>query len=135
MSRKSELQKMTVLGGLNDLAREYDINIDHMRKGEIIEAILEHENKNQPKKKRPPRNEAKTKIKALRVASGLTQAELAYMIDINLGTLKHYEQGSKPFDSANIGVILKACNVFKCKLEDILESPEILSALKQYNAN
>lgn len=132
MDRKKQLQSMNVLKELEPIARGLGIDTAHMMRSQMIEAILEAEKNQQPKKSRPPRSEAKTKIKALRVASGLTQAEFAYMLDINLGTLKHYEQGSKPFDSAKLSVILKACCVLKCKLEDILESPENLEALREY---
>lgn len=128
--RKKELEKMTVLGGLNDLARKYDIDINHMRKGEIIEAILQHENP--PKKKRPPRNQAKTKLKAVRVASGMPQTQLAELADINPRTLQFYEQGSKSFDSARLETIVKVAIVLKCKIDDILESEELIALINEY---
>ena len=73
MSRKTELQKMKVTE-LIVVANKYDISTDK-KKSELIEAILEAEasTTNKPKKTRPPRNHATTKLKAYRVAAGLTQ--------------------------------------------------------------
>ncbi len=126
--RRKELNNMTVFGfgGLDELARKYKIEVDHMRKSEIVEAILNHEMKDTKpvKKTRPPRNFAPTKLKALRIAAGLTQKELAERSGIKEGTLKHYEQGSKCFDLARLDVIIKVCCALGCKFEDIIENEE-----------
>ena len=131
MSRKSELQKMKVTE-LIVVANKYDISTDK-KKSELIEAILAHEEANKPKKKRPPRNQASTKLKALRLKAGLTQLEVSINSGINPGTYSQYEQGIKNFDNARINTILKVCVILGCKLEDILESPEYLEILEKYN--
>lgn len=134
-ARRKELQKMTVLGGLNDLARQYNLDIDHMRKSEIIEAILQHE---QPqaapelKKTRGPRDTAKTKLKALRVNSGHTQLEVATKAGLNLRTYQYYEQGNKPIESAKLEVLLKICLSLNCKLDEIIDDPELVEVIKEY---
>lgn len=132
MSRKTELQKMKVTE-LIIVANKYDISTDK-KKSELIEAILEAEasTTNKPKKTRPPRNHATTKLKAYRVAAGLTQREVAESVGINPGTYTQYEQGVKKFDNARINVILGVCVKLGCNLEDILEDPEYIDIYKQY---
>lgn len=126
MSRKSELQKMKVTE-LIVLANKYDISTDK-KKSELIEAILEKENP--PKKTRPPRNQASTKLKALRLKAGLTQRQVVEATGLNPGTYTQYEQGVKNFDNARLNTILKVCITLNCKLEDILEDLEVL---EEYN--
>ena len=128
MSRKSELQKMKVTE-LIQVANKYDISTDK-KKSELIEAILEKENP--PKKTRPPRNAASTKLKALRVAAGLTQKQVVEATGLNPGTYAQYEQGVKNFDNARINVILKMCVVLGCKLDDILETEEYRTIYEDY---
>lgn len=133
MDRKSELQKMTVLGGLSDLARQYGLDIDHMKKSEIIEAILKHEQPQEaPKKTRGPRNKAKTKLKALRVASGFTQLEVAVNAGINLRLYQFYEQGNKPIEGAKLETLIKICLELNCKLDEIIEDQNLVNLLKEY---
>ncbi len=137
MDRRKELEKMTVLGELSDLARKYNLDIDHLRKGQIIDAILAHE-KPEPEikeiKRRPPRKAASTKLKAMRVRSGLTQREVVERTGINAQTYSQYEQGVKSFDSAKLGTILNVCVALSCKLEDVIEDKELLKLIAQYKA-
>lgn len=136
MDRRKELEKMKVIGGLDILARQYDLDIDHLRKSEIIDAILAHENpepQTREIKRRPPRNAAQTKLKAMRIKTGLTQREVVERTGINAQTYSQYEQGVKNFDSARLGVILNICIALNCKLEDIIESKEILETIEAYN--
>lgn len=131
--RRKELQKMTVLGGLSDLARQYGLDIDHMKKSEIIEAILKHEQPQEaPKKTRGPRDKAKTKLKALRVASGLGQLDVAVRAGLNLRTYQYYEQGNKPIEGAKLETLLKICLVLNCKLDEIIEDQNLVELLKEY---
>lgn len=134
MDRRKELEKMTVLGELSDLARKYNLDIDHLRKGEIIDAILAHEKPEPEIKRRPPRKAANTKLKAMRVKSGLTQREVVERTGINPQTYSQYEQGVKSFDSAKLGTILNVCVALSCKLEDVIEDKELLKLIAQYKA-
>lgn len=129
--RRKELEKMTVLKELAPLAKSYGLEVDHLRKSEIIEEILKFENP--PKKTRPPRNHATTKLKAARLKAGMTQAELSRLTGINPGTLKHYEQGSKSFDSAKFNVIFNTCIILNCRIEDLIEDENTLEVFKRYN--
>lgn len=71
------------------------------------------------------------KLKEIRQAKGLSQAQLAEKTGINIRTLQHYEQGSKIFDNARIDTILKVCIALGCNLEDIIENPEYVALLKK----
>lgn len=137
MDRRKQLEQMTVLGGLEPLARQYGLDIAHMKKSEIVDAILTYENPEpQAKeiKRRPPRKAANTKLKAMRVRSGLTQREVVERTGINAQTYSQYEQGVKSFDSAKLGTILNVCVALSCKLEDVIEDKELLKLIAQYKA-
>ena len=71
------------------------------------------------------------KLKEMRQAKGLSQAQLAEKIELNVRTIQHYEQGSKNFDHARIDTLLKVCIALGCKLEDIIENPEYLELIKK----
>lgn len=115
---------------LMDLIEKYKIDTN-CKRSEAIEKILEHEG--QPtKERRPPRNFAPTKLKAARLKAGLTQAQLSELTGIKAGTLRHYEQGSKSFDSARFGVIFKTCMVLDCTIEDLIEDSEYLKLFSEY---
>ena len=135
MDRKKQLEQMTVLGGLEPLARQYGLDIAHMKKGEIVEAIFAYENpepQTKEIKRRPPRKAASTKLKAMRVKSGLTQKEVAQLTGINPQTYSQYEQGAKCFDNARLITIFAVCTVLECSLEDIIEDKFTLRQIAQY---
>lgn len=133
--RRKELQKMKVIGGLDNIARQYGLDIDHMKKSEIIEAILKHEQPQaapESKKTRGPRHKARTKLKALRVNSGLTQLEVATRAGLNPRTYQYYEQGNKPIEGAKLEVLLKICLTLNCKLDEIIDDPEVVEVITEY---
>ena len=130
--RKKELQKMKVTE-LVILANKYDISTDK-KKSELIDAILNVENP--PKKTRPPRNAATTKLKALRVARGVTQRELGEHLKNACGiherTYQLYEQGVKSIDGAKIDILLNICIKLNCRLDEILENQNAIDAYNAY---
>lgn len=135
MDRRKQLEQMTVLGGLEPLARQYDLDIAHMKKSEIVDAILAYENpepKTKEIKRRPPRNAAQTKLKAMRIKAGLTQREVAETAGLNPQTYSQYEQGAKSFDNAKLITILAVCTMLECKLEDVIEDKWTLRQIEQY---
>lgn len=73
-----------------------------------------------------------SKLQEMRNKAGLSQSQLANLSGINVGTLRHYEQGSKNFDHARIDTILRACIALDCKMEDILDDEEYIELLKEY---
>lgn len=74
----------------------------------------------------------KTKLKAARIASGLSQSELARKADINVRTLQAYEQGSKILDNARLDTILKIALACGCSIENILEKEDHLELIREY---
>ena len=75
----------------------------------------------------------KTRLKAARLKAGLSQSELARGADINVRTLQAYEQGYKSFDNARLETILKVALACGSRLEELIESPDLLGLLKKYN--
>lgn len=75
-----------------------------------------------------------TKLQHIRQMSGMTQDKAAEAIGISLGVWRHYEQGSRRFDGAGLATILKAALVFSCRIEDMIESKEIIELIKEYDA-
>jgi len=136
MDRRKELEKMNVLRELAPLAASYSLDVDHLKKSEIIDAILAHECK-EPEtkevKRRPPRNAAQTKLKALRVKSGLKQKDVALEAGLKLPVYSQYEQGIRNIDGCKLITLLNICNALNCSLQDILEDQETLEALREYN--
>ena len=138
MDRRKQLEKMNVLRELAPLAASYSLDVDHLKKSEIIDAILAYESK-EPEtkevKRRPPRNAAQTKLKALRVKSGLKQKDVALEAGLKLPVYSQYEQGIRNIDGCKLVTLLKICKVLECNLVDIVESPELIEllTLNQFN--
>lgn len=72
-----------------------------------------------------------TKLKSKRVEAGMSQSQLAEKAGLNVRTLQHYEQASKPFDHARIDTILKVCIALSCKIEDVLENQDYIDLMKK----
>lgn len=128
MNRKKELEQMNGIQ-LVDLMIEYHIPTN-CKRAEAIQRILDYENP--PKKTRPPRNASQTKLKAVRVGSGVTQKQLADAAGLNLRTLQHYEQGAKCFDNARIDTILSVCNALNCTFADVIENADYIAIFNNY---
>lgn len=99
---------------------------------EVVEKPVEKTTPPPKKVVEKPAIVAKTKLKAVRIAAGLSQSELAKKADLNLRTLQAYEQGYKTFDNARIDTILKVALYCGCKLEDIIEDEDYLELLRKY---
>lgn len=110
---------------------EHDCKLD-----EAIAAVQEQSTpapEPKPVKERTPIKEATTKLKAVRLRSGLSQSQLAKEADLNVRTLQTYEQGHRNFDNARIDTILKVALACNCKLEDLIESEEYLDLMEKYH--
>lgn len=75
-----------------------------------------------------------TKLKEIRQAKGLSQSKLAEKTGLNVRTLQHYEQENSPkiFDHARLDTILKCAIALNCKIEEIIENPEYVKLLQEY---
>lgn len=136
MTRK-ELEKMKIIGGLDVIANSYGIDINDLKKSEIIDAILEHDSIPGTKevKRRPPRNAAQTKLKAVRLSAGLKQKDVALEAGLKLPVYSQYEQGIRNIDGCKLITLLKICMVLHCNLADIIESPEIVELYEKVTFN
>lgn len=72
-----------------------------------------------------------TKLQRLRVKKGLSQSELAEISGVPFRRIQYYEQKSRPIEGARLDVICKLCLALDCKIEDIIESKEIIELLEQ----
>lgn len=75
---------------------------------------------------------AKTKLKEMREKAGLSQSQLSKKAGIHYRTLQYYEQGQMSFDSARFDKIISTALVLNCKIEDLIENPEVIAKVKQY---
>lgn len=73
-----------------------------------------------------------TKLKTIRMKTGLTQSQLAKEADLNLRTLQYYEQGINKIDSARLTTLLKISIVLNCRIRDLLEDPKSIELCKEY---
>lgn len=73
-----------------------------------------------------------TRLKAMRIEKGLSQNELAAATGINIGTLRHYEIGSKLIDNAKFDTILKCAIALKCPYTKIVENKETIELIYSY---
>ena len=72
------------------------------------------------------------KLKAMREKRGLSQAQLSEQTGISYRTLQYYEQNQLNFDHCKIDKIMKTAIVLQCDVEDIIEDPEIIEVVRQY---
>lgn len=71
-------------------------------------------------------------LQGLRWQAGYTQLELAEKAGVNVGVLRHYEQGVKDLNHAHLITLLKLCEALNCKLYDIIEDEEYIRLLKKH---
>lgn len=67
-----------------------------------------------------------TKLRRLRVEKGLSQSELSAFSGVPIQTLRRYEQNAGPIDNAKLKTLVALCRTLGCKIEDIIESEELL---------
>lgn len=65
-----------------------------------------------------------TNLKKKRLEKGITRKELAKRADVKLGTLKHYEQGTRLIDNANLYTIVNISSALNCFIWEICEDKE-----------
>ncbi len=67
-----------------------------------------------------------TKLRRLRVEKGYSQSELSAFSGIPVNTLRKYEQSATPINSAKLKTLIALCLALNCKVEDVIESEELL---------
>ncbi len=73
-----------------------------------------------------------TKLQHMRQRAGMTQAEAAEACGVSLGVWRHYEQGSRLFDGANIKTIVTTAIKLNCNIEDLVEDEETAEEIIRY---
>lgn len=61
------------------------------------------------------------KLKQIREAAGLTQAELAKASGISVRVLQNYEQDARPLNGARAITVKHIAGALKCRMEDLIE--------------
>ena len=67
-----------------------------------------------------------TKLRIKRVERGLSQSEMASKSGVKLRTIQQYEQSKEPINSAKLKTLCALCDTIDCKIEDIIESEELI---------
>lgn len=87
-----------------------------------------------PRKARAIRAEkglVETKLMKLRVKKGLSQAQLAKQAGVATRTVQCYEQMEQPIENAKMRTICAICKVLDCRVEDILEQPQMIKLYRE----
>lgn len=61
------------------------------------------------------------KLKQIREAAGLTQAELAKASGISVRVIQNYEQGARPLNGARAITVKRLADALRCRMEDLIE--------------
>lgn len=75
--------------------------------------------------------EQKTKLQQQRLKKRLSQSGLSGASGIKLRTLQHYEQRTRPIDSSHLETLCDLANALDCRIEDILESEELIKKYRK----
>lgn len=68
-----------------------------------------------------------TKLRRQRVKKGLSQSELSAISGVPLKTLQRYEQSAMLVDNMKLKTIIALCVALDCKIDDIIESGELIA--------
>lgn len=71
-----------------------------------------------------------TKLQKARLKKGFSQAELAVVSGITVRTIREYEHKPEMVNTAKLVTLCKLCMALDCKLEDIIESDELITMLR-----
>ena len=72
-----------------------------------------------------------TNLQQVRVKKGLSQSELADKAGVSARWIMCCEQREMDIDKARFKQLCKICNALECKIEDILESEELICFYKK----
>ena len=74
-----------------------------------------------------------SKLQKIRVKRNLSQSELSALSGLSVRRIQHYEQVGKAIESARLDTLLNLCIALNCKIEDIVESKELIDKLRLIN--
>lgn len=84
----------------------------------------------QAKKIREAKGIEETKLQKLRVKKGLSQGELAAVSNVKKRSIQCYEQETRSIDNARLETLCDLSIALDCKIEDLLESKELITKLR-----
>lgn len=76
-----------------------------------------------------------TKLRFERMKNELTQSKLSRISNVNLSTIRSYEQAEKSIDKASINTIIRLCYALNCQISDILEDKKLIEMLENKRRN
>lgn len=62
------------------------------------------------------------KLKIIREAAGMSQAQLAALSGVGVHMIQHYEQGFRDINGARAITIFKLAKALDCNMEDLIET-------------
>lgn len=62
-----------------------------------------------------------------------SREELTKLTGLGPQTIRHYEQGFRSIDGANIKTLAKIARALNCRLSDLVEDPETVTLLEALN--
>ena len=71
-----------------------------------------------------------TKLQKARMKKGYSQKTLSVITGIPPRTIQCYEQRTRDIDSARLEALCSLCIALDCKIEDIIESEELIEKFK-----
>lgn len=71
-----------------------------------------------------------SKLQTVRTNQRWSQQAIADKSGVAVGTYRHYEQGVRNINTANLYALVGMCEALDCQLYDILEDEELIERLK-----
>ena len=62
------------------------------------------------------------KLRKIREAAGMSQAQLAALSGVGVHLIQHYEQGFRDINGARAITIYKLAKALNCQMEDLIET-------------
>lgn len=78
------------------------------------------------KKIREAKEISDTKLARMRVKKGFSQDSLSAVTGVPKRTIQCYEQQTRPIDGARLDTLCDLCFALDCKIEDIIESKDLI---------
>ena len=71
-----------------------------------------------------------TKLQKVRLKKGFSQKQLSVVSGVSVRSIQCYEQETRPIDSARLDTLCNLCLALDCRIEDILESKDMIAKFK-----
>ena len=75
---------------------------------------------------------ARSNLQNTRLSREMSQSQLAKAAGVNYRTLQDYEMGRSNIDGAKLKTLLSLCLTLNCRLDELIEDPELVNLIKSY---